>query len=168
MPRFPIIRMQSSLVAKLVRSWGQKQSFWGLPTIYPPNYQSTLQRAFFGKKICVETLSCIIWTQFKNIYFATVLLSLLCFGSLFENVADKLFVQKIVLKIMSIIQRLIDNGNIEELFLHEGSHISLDRLIEVHKISLKLLLLSFKKDMKSLRILTVDFFLSKICVHLVP
>jgi len=26
--------------------------------------------------------------------------------------------------------RLIDNGNIEELFLHEGSHISLDRLIE--------------------------------------
>ena len=76
--------------------------------------------------------------------------------------------KKIVLKIMSIIQRLIDNGNIEELFLHEGSHISLDRLIEVHKISLKLLLLSFKKDMKSLRILTVDFFLSKICVHLVP
>ena len=39
MPRFPIIRMQSSLVAKLVRSWGQKQSFWGLPTLYPPNYQ---------------------------------------------------------------------------------------------------------------------------------
>ena len=57
---------------------------------------------------------------------------------------------------MSIIQRLIDNGNIEELFLHEGSHISLDRLIEVHKISLKLLLLSFKKDMKRLKILIVD------------
>ena len=42
--------------------------------------------------------------------------------------------KKIVLKIMSLIQRLIDNGNIEELFLHEGSHISLDRLIEVHII----------------------------------
>ena len=76
--------------------------------------------------------------------------------------------KKIVLKIMSIIQRLIDNGNIEELFLHEGSHISLDRLIEVHKISLKLLLLSFKKDMKSLKILIVDLFLSKICINLVP
>ena len=76
--------------------------------------------------------------------------------------------KKIVLKIMSIIQRLIDNGNIEELFLHEGSHISLDRLIEVHKISLKLLLLSFKKDMKSLKILIVDLFFSKICIHKVP
>ena len=77
--------------------------------------------------------------------------------------------KKIVLKIMSIIQRLIDNGNIEELFLHEGSHISLDRLIEVHKISLKLLkLLSFKKDTKSLKILIEDLFLSKICVHLMP
>ena len=53
--------------------------------------------------------------------------------------------KKNVLKIMSKIQRLIDNGNIEELFLHEGSHISLDRLIEVHKLSLKILLLSFKK-----------------------
>ena len=69
---------------------------------------------------------------------------------------------------MSIMQRLLDNGNIEELFLHEGSHISLDRLIEVHKISLKLLLLSFKKDMKSLKILIVDLFLSKICINLVP
>ena len=29
-------------------------------------------------------------------------------------------------------QTLIDDGNLEELFLHEGSHISLDRLIEVH------------------------------------
>ena len=76
--------------------------------------------------------------------------------------------KKIVLKIMSLIQRLIDNGNIEELFLHEGSHISLDRLIEVHKISLKLLLLSFKKDMISLKILIVDLFLSKICINLVP
>ena len=76
--------------------------------------------------------------------------------------------KKNVLKIMSKIQRLIDNGNIEELFLHEGSHISLDRLIEVHKISLKLLLLSFKKDMKSLKILIVDLFLSKICINLVP
>ena len=29
-------------------------------------------------------------------------------------------------------QTLIDDGNLEELFLHEGSHISLDRLIEVY------------------------------------
>ena len=76
--------------------------------------------------------------------------------------------KKNVLKIMSKIQRLIDNGNIEELFLHEGSHISLDRLIEVHKISLKPLLLSFKKDTKSLKILIEDLFLSKICIHHVP
>ena len=75
--------------------------------------------------------------------------------------------KKIVLKFMSIIQRLIDNGNIEELFLHEGSHISLDRLIEVHKISLKLLKLQ-SCDTKSLKILIEDLFLSKICVNLMP
>ena len=39
-------------------------------------------------------------------------------------------------------QTLIDDGNLEELFLHEGSHISLDRLIEVHYRIIKYL--SFK------------------------
>ena len=30
-----------------------------------------------------------------------------------------------------LFQELIDNGNIEELFLHEGSHVSVDSLLEV-------------------------------------
>ena len=31
-----------------------------------------------------------------------------------------------------VLQMLIENGNIEELFLHEGSHVSVDSLLEVN------------------------------------
>ena len=36
-----------------------------------------------------------------------------------------------------VLQMLIDNGNIEELFLHEGSHVSVDSLIEVKSFKFK-------------------------------
>ena len=36
-----------------------------------------------------------------------------------------------------VLQMLIDNGNIEELFLHEGSHVSVDSLIEVKSFKVK-------------------------------